>query len=85
MEPLKFKDNVFSAFKNYKALYEKQSGYQLKVFHIDRGGEYIGEFDDYFKENNITHEVIAPYLLEQNEEVERVNRIIMEPVCTILA
>ena len=40
VEPLKYKDDVLAAFKNYKALREKKSGCQLKVFHTD-GGENI--------------------------------------------
>ena len=85
MEPLKFKDDVLPTFKNYKALREKQSGYQLKVLHTDRGGEYMGEFDDYLQENGITYEVTAPYSPEQNGKAERVNRTIMCPIWAIFA
>ncbi len=35
IESLKFKDETLAAFKNYKALYEKQSGCQLKMLHTD--------------------------------------------------
>ena len=85
VEPLKYKDDALAAFKNYKALREKQSGCQLKVLHTDGGGVYVGEFDDYLKENGITHEVTAPYSPEQNGKAERVNRTIMGPVRAILA
>lgn len=61
VEPFKFKDDALPTFKNYKALCEKQSDCQLKVFHTDRGGEYMREFDDYLKENGITNEVTTPY------------------------
>ena len=85
IEPLKYKDDALAAFKDYKALRERQSGCQLKVLHTDGGGEYMGEFDDYLKENGITHEVTAPYSPEQNGKAERVNRTIMGPVRAILA
>ena len=85
IEALKIKDDVLAAFKNYRTLREKQSGCQLKVLHTGRGGEYIGEFDDYFKKNGITHKVIAPYSPEQNEKAERVNHTIIRPVWAILA
>ena len=42
IEPLKFRDDALVAFRNYKALREKQSGCQLKIFHTDGGGEYLG-------------------------------------------
>ncbi len=85
IEPLKFKDDALAAFQNYKALREKKSGYLLKIFHTDGGGEYMREFDDCFKENGISHEVTAPYSPEQNGKAERVNRTIMGPVRAIFA
>ena len=45
----------------------------------------MGEFDDYFKENSITHEVTAPYLPEQNGKVKKANQIIMGPIKAIFA
>ena len=85
VEPLKYKNDALAVFKNYKALCEKQSSYQLKILHTDRGGEYMGEFDDYLKENGISHDVTAPYLFEQNRKAEKINYIIMGPVRAILA
>ena len=46
VEPLKFKDDVLAAFKNYKALQKKQSSCQLKVLYTDRGGKYMEEFNN---------------------------------------
>ncbi len=43
------------------------------------------EFDDYFKENGISHEVTAPYSPKENRKAEKVNRTIMGPVRAILA
>lgn len=70
MKPLKFKDDAFPIFKNYKALHEKQSSYQLKILHSDKRGEYMGEFNDYFQENGITHKFIIPHSSEQNGKAE---------------
>ena len=85
IEAFKFKNDVFVTFKNYKALCEKQSGCQLKVLHTDGGGEYIGEFNDYVKENGIAYEVTTPYLPKQNGKAEKINRTIMGLVRAILA
>ena len=38
VKPLKYKDDTLAAFKNYKALGEKQSSCQLKVRYIDGRG-----------------------------------------------
>lgn len=84
MELLKFKDDTLVAFKNYRALYKKQSGCQLKIFYTDGGAEYIKEFDDYLKENDIAYKVIASYLLKQNQKTERVNQIIIGLIRVIL-
>ena len=85
IEALKFKDDALTTFKNYRALHKKQSGYQLKVLHTDGRREYIRKFDDYLKENSITHKVTALYSLKQNEKAERVNRIIIRLVWAIFA
>lgn len=77
IKALKFKDDILATFKNYKVLREKQLSYQLKVFHSYGGREYIKKFDDYLKENGITHKVTAPYSPEQNGKAERVNRTII--------
>ncbi len=45
----------------------------------------MGELDDCFKKNSISHEVTSPYSPEQNGKAERVNRTIMSPVRTIPA
>ncbi len=85
IEPLKFKDNALAAFKNYKGLREKQSACQLKIIHTDRGGEYMGEFDNCLKKNGISNKVTALYSPEQNGKAERVNGTIIGPVRAILA
>lgn len=44
----KCKNDALIIFKNYNALYKKQSDYQLKVLHTNGKKEYIGEFNTYF-------------------------------------
>ncbi len=68
IEPLKFKDDALAAMKNYKALREKQSGCQLKILYTDGGGEYMREFDDCLKGNDMSHDVTALYSPEQNRK-----------------
>ncbi len=59
IEPLKYKNNGRSTFKNYISLREKQSGYSLKIFCKDKGEEYKGKFQEYLKDKKITHQVTA--------------------------
>ena len=52
---LKKKSDVFSKFKEYKALVENQIGKKIKVLRIDNGGEfYEKEFKNFCKECDIT-------------------------------
>ena len=44
---LKEKSEVFSVFKKFKALVEKQSGYEIKALRSDRGDEFTSnEFNE---------------------------------------
>ena len=51
---LKKKSEVFSKFKEYKALVENQTGRNIKVLRTDNGGEfYENEFEQFCKECGI--------------------------------
>ncbi len=56
---LKYKDDIYSVFKNYRTLQENQSGCKLKILQIYKEEKYIREFDEYLREIDISHEVIA--------------------------
>ncbi|KAL8121976.1 hypothetical protein AgCh_018634 [Apium graveolens] len=76
---VKEKSEVFSVFKSFKALVEKQSGCQLKAIRSDRGGEYIAkEFGQYLEQNGISHQLTIRYSPQLNGVAERKNQIIME-------
>ena len=58
---LKYKHEVFRQLKNWKAMVEKSSGYQLKVLRTDNGGEYTSnEFQEYLQQEGIRHELTVP-------------------------
>ena len=59
---LKEKLEVFNAFKKFKVLVEKQSGYYIKAMRSDRGDEFISkEFKDFFENNGIRHPLTLLY------------------------
>ena len=69
---LKEKFKVFSAFKKFKVLVEKQSGYQVKVVRFDRGGELMSKkFESYCEEQGIRRSLTIPYSPQQNDVAER--------------
>nr|KYP61818.1 Retrovirus-related Pol polyprotein from transposon TNT 1-94 [Cajanus cajan]KYP63036.1 Retrovirus-related Pol polyprotein from transposon TNT 1-94 [Cajanus cajan] len=82
---IKAKSDVFSIFKDFKALVEKQSGKCIKILRTDGGGEFTsGEFEGFCKEHGIVHEVTAPYTPQHNGIAERRNRTILNMVRSML-
>ena len=62
MDFLNDKSDAFSAFKIFKCQVEKESGYNIKCFRTDRGGEFnLNEFNNFCKENGIQRHLIATY------------------------
>jgi transposase InsO family protein len=78
---LKNKDEVFSKFKEFKALVENLSKRKIKVLRSDNGGEFTyGEFEELCREAGIKRELSTPYNPQQNGVADRKNRSVMEAV-----
>ena len=72
---LKTKSEVFAKFKEFRAIVEKQSGYQIKTLRTDNGGEYVNTvFQEYLVTHGIQSQLTCPYTPEQNGVAERLNR-----------
>ena len=77
--PLKKKSDAHSIFKSWLIRAERQSGYRLKAFRTDGGGEFHGlSWLDELDQAGILKQDTNPYTLEQNGVVERANRTIVE-------
>ena len=75
---LKQKLEAFVAFKNFKALVEKESGYEIKSLRSDRGGEFISkEFNDFCESHRIRRPLMVPRSQQQNGVAERKNKTIL--------
>jgi hypothetical protein len=82
---LKSKDEVFSKFKEFKALIENLSKRKIKILKSDNGGEYTSkEFVSFCRDVGIKGKLTTPYNPQQNGVVERKNRTIMEVVKTMI-
>jgi transposase InsO family protein len=82
---LKSKDEVFSKFKDFKALIENLSERKIKILRSDNGGEYTSkEFVSFCGDVRIKRELTTPYNPQQNGVAERKNRKIMEAVKTMI-
>lgn len=59
---LRSKDEALKAFKNFRALVEKESEEKIKVFRTDRGGEFTSnEFKEYCEGAGIERHYTTPY------------------------
>ena len=83
---LKKKSEVFSKFKEYKALVENQTGKKIKVLRSDNGGEFCEkEFEKFCRECGIARQKTTPYTPQQNGVAERMNRSLMEKARSMLS
>ena len=79
------KDEVFSKFKEFKALIENHTEKKIKTFRSDNGGEFTSnEFKELCKDLGIKRELSTPYSPQQNGVAERKNRTIMEAARAML-
>jgi hypothetical protein len=76
---LKYKSDVFEAFKVWKAMVENETGLKIKKLRTDNGGEYIDtKFKNLCYEHEIRMERIVPGMPQQNGVAERMNRTLTE-------
>jgi transposase InsO family protein len=82
---LKSKDEVYSKFKEFKALIENLSKRKIKILRSDNGGEHTSkEFVNFCRDVGIKRELTTPYNPQQNDVAERKKRTIMEVVKTMI-
>ena len=68
---LKEKSEVFSKFKEYKALVENQTDRKIKTLRSDNGGEFTSEkFKELCRESRIKRELRDPYNPQNNGVAE---------------
>lgn len=83
---LKSKSEGFSQFKEFKSLFENQTGRKIKCLRIENGSEFCLEKNDRFcKDHGITRHKTTPYTPLQNRVVERMNKTLMERARSMLS
>ena len=82
---LKEKGEAFEKFRLFKKTVEQETGFTIKTFRTDRGGEFLSkEFQTFCDDFGIQRHLTAPYTPQQNGVVERRNRTLMEMTRSIL-
>ena len=73
------KSDTFSTYKEYKAWCKTQLDAQIKVLHLDHGGEYLDkEFILYLKKQGIEQKLTVHDTASQNSVAECQNRTIIK-------
>src|SRR3979490_939603 len=84
--PLRTKDEVFAAFKQYKAWAETQLGLKIKCLCDDKGGEYMSrEFEAFTDLHGIERQHTVRASPQQNGVAECANRTAAEAITTMLS
>ena len=75
---LKSKDQTLDIFKKFVPWVERLTGWQIRTFRSDRGGEFMSAaFDDFLAEKGISRETSAPHTPQQNGLAERMNQSLL--------
>ena len=82
---MRTKDQVLGYFKHFVVLIERQTGKKLKCIRSDNAGEYSEPFDAYCKEHGIRHQFAPPKTPQLNGLAERMNRIIVERMRSLIS
>lgn len=76
---LKSKGDVFNQVKHFVAMAENQTNCLIKIVRSDNGGEFCNKnFEAFFSQKGILHQLTTPYTPEQNGSAERMNRTVVE-------
>ena len=69
-----------------EALVENLHGCMIKTLRSDNGGEYTSkEFTAYLKQERVHHELTVPKTPQQNGVAERMKRMVVEIVHSMLS
>lgn len=83
---LKHKNDTVDEVKKWLPWYERQTVNTLKVFHCDRGGEFLtATLDVHFTEAGIEIELSSAYTPQANGAAERVNRSLLQRTRALLS
>jgi len=78
---LKYKDQVFESFLEWKAMVEKSNGRKLKAIHADNGGKFTSkEFEARTMAAGVRHKLTIPKNPEQNGVAEHMNQTLVKPL-----
>jgi hypothetical protein len=79
------KNQAFDVFKTFQINIERFSDAKIIILRVDNENEYVDQkFQNYLTENEINWDSRVLYVPEQNDETERLNRILMYKIRSML-
>eukprot|EP00253_Pinus_taeda_P031778 PITA_31778 len=83
---LKRKSDVFSVFKQFRALVENNTGRTIKCLRTENGGEFTSKvFDSYCKDARIERHKTTVYTPQQNGVAEHMNMTLLQRARSMLS
>ena len=80
------KSETFATYQKLHAFYNTQKGAPIKIFHTNRGGEFLSEeFSQYLAKNGTTCKLTVHDTPEYNGVSERSNHTLLERVRAMLS
>ena len=79
------KNNVIQIIKNFIIFEKKQLNQFVKKFHADNVKQFIVNIlKNYYVQKNINSIYLTPYIPQQNDVAERINRILIKKIKIML-
>lgn len=79
MHLLKGKNEILSAFREFKAAAENRHGRKIQFLQTDNGKEFRNDaFDDFLRESGIRRRLTVTHTPQQNGVAERRNRTLLD-------
>ena len=83
---LRRKDEAFECFVAWKKMVKTQSERKIKKLRTDNGLEFYNiQFNSFCKEEGMVRHLTCTYTHQQNGVAERLNRMIVNKVCSMLS
>jgi len=82
---LQKKGDLLSEYKKWLTKAQLHTGTKIKILRCDNGGEYVSNaLSALHDENGTTHQTTVPDTPQQNEVAERLNRVLVEMIRTMM-
>ena len=85
VKPIRTKDEIPRVLVDWIMCAKVETSKKANILRTDGGGEYmVKDFQEWLKSRGIHHELTNPEMLQENKVAERLNRMILDMIRTIM-